>query len=256
MSQKVKLAERIVYASKAVRVAKASRLGIVVSAILTFLIFAVSYYGEVVGNFTFSVDQMAQNAGITLYDDSTTYNYASKLISAKVDNADGMTILCGTEYSNFPLGSNVCIPSDEELSSVDGSNNGLSYLAYTFYVLNGGDSAVDMSATINVLAATKGAEEAVRVRVVVDGVGTTYAKYQSSHGVTPGELEPLTEAFSSLTEVMNQTYYMFQPGEVKKVTIILWYEGEDADHNVNIVGGGVRFDMVFTVTKVYDPSNY
>lgn len=256
MSQKLKLAERIVYASKATRIAKASRLGIVVSAVLTFLIFAVSYYGEVVGNFTFSVDKMAQRAGITLYDDSTALDYSSKLISAKVDNADGMTILCGTEYSSFPLGSDVCIPSDEELSSVDGSNNGFSYLAYTFYVLNGGDSAVDMSATVNLLSATKGAEEAVRVRVIVDGVGITYAKVQSAHGAYPGELEPLTEAFTSLAVVTSQQYYMFQVGEVKKFTIVLWYEGEDADHNKNIVGGGVKFDMVFSVSRVYDPTNY
>ncbi len=252
MSQKVKLAERIVYASKATRVAKASRLGIVVSAVLTFLIFAISYYGEVVGNFTFSVDQMARDAGITIYDDSIVKEFTSRLISNKVDNADGMTGYCGTEYTSFPEGHELCIPTDEVVTSVDGSNNGSSYLAYTFYVENAGTQSVDLTTSITVISATKGAEEAIRVRVIIDGVGTTYARRQSSEGAAPGELEPLTEAFYALTTVMYQEFYMFQPGEVKKVTVLLWYEGEDVDHNIEIVGGGVKLEMEISVSKVYD----
>lgn len=252
MSRKMRLAERIVYVSRATRIAKASRLGIIVSAVLTFLIFAVSYYGEVVGNFTFSVDRMAQNAGITIYDDATVKNFSSRLISDKVDNADGMTAYCGTEYSSFPIGHELCMPGDEVLTSVDGSHNGTSYLAYTFYVENAGDTTVDLSAEIDVISATRGAEEAIRVRVIVDGVGTTYARRQSDRGVAPGELEPLTEAFYAINKVMYQEYFMFEPGDVKKVTVILWYEGEDADHNINIVGGGVKLEMNFSVTKVYN----
>lgn len=252
MSRKVLLAERVVRASKAARVAKASRLGITVSAVLTFMIFAVSYYGTVVGNFTFSVDRMAQNAGITIYDDATTKEYASRLVSTKVDNADGMTGYCGTEYTSFPLGHELCIPTDEVVTSVDGSHNGTSYLAYTFYVENAGDSVVDLTAQINVVSATKGADEAIRVRVIIDGEGTTYARRQTVNGPAPGELEPLTQAFYSINTVMYQEYYMFQPGEIKKVTVLLWYEGEDADHSINIVGGGVKLEMEFSVSKVYD----
>jgi len=254
MSHKAKLAERVVYVSKATRVAKASRIGIIVSALLTFLIFAVSYYGEVVGNFTFSVDRMAQNAGITIYDDATLRDFSSRLIASKVDNADGMTGYCGTEYTDIPVGHELCIPTDEVVTSVDGSHNGDSYLAYTFYVENAGDTAVDLSTKINILSATKGAEEAIRVRVIIDGVGTTYAKVQSSKGKAPGELEPLTEAFYSLTTVMYQEYYNFKPGDIKKVTVVLWFEGEDADHNINLVGGGVKLDMGFSIIKVYDIS--
>lgn len=251
MSQKVKLAERIVYASKATRIARASRLGIVVSAILTFLIFAISYYGQVVGNFTFSVDRLAQNAFITLYDDAEIKNYSSRLIAARVDNADGMTGLCGTEFSYFPIGHEVCIPSDEEIGSVDGSNNGASYIAYTFYVENAGDLVVDLNATVNIISASKGAEEALRVRVIFDGQSTTYAKPQSPKGESPGELEPLTEAFYSIDKVMYQEFNGFLPKDVIKVTIIIWYEGEDADHTINLWGGGVKLDMQFSIGRVY-----
>ncbi|PKK92432.1 MAG: hypothetical protein CVV62_00360, partial [Tenericutes bacterium HGW-Tenericutes-7] len=68
MSQKTKLAVHIVNASKAAKIAKASRLGIVVSAVLVFMIFAVSYYGTLVGNFTFSIDGTAKEAGISMYE--------------------------------------------------------------------------------------------------------------------------------------------------------------------------------------------
>lgn len=251
MSQKIKLAERVISASRATRVAKASRLGIMVSAILTFLIFAISYYGEVVGNFTFTVDRVAQRAGITMYENHVDKDYTARLIATKVSNAEGMTAYCGTEYTNFPVGSDVCLPSDEELTSVDGPNNGASYLVYTFYVENAGDLPVDLSASLNLVSASKGADEALRVRVIIDGIGTTYAKRQSDKGAAPGELEPLTEAFYSPSQVMYQEITLFEPGNIIKVSVVMWYEGEDADHTINLVGGGVKLDMQFSVTNVY-----
>ncbi len=251
MRKTVRLAERVISASRATRISKASRLGIIVSAVLTFLIFAVSYYGEVVGNFTFTVDRVAQNAGITLYENYDLKDYTSRLISDKVENAEGMTSLCGTEYSEFPLGSTVCLPTDAELSMVDGPFNGESFIAYTFYVENGGDAIVDVSSRINIIQTARGAEEALRVRVYIDGIGITYAKRQSTNGTAPGELEPLTESFYSLNEVMYQEFTEFKPGDVMKVTIIIWYEGEDADHTLSLVGGGVKMDMQFSIIRVY-----
>lgn len=252
MSQKVRLAERVVSASRAARVAKASRLGIMVSAILTFLIFAISYYGEVVGNFTFSVDRMAQNAGITMYENATEKDYTSRLIATKVEDNQGMTAYCGTEYTLYQLGDSVCIPSDEELTSKDGSNNGISYISYTFYVENAGDVPVDLIASVNMISSSQGADEAIRVRVIIDGIGITYAKRQSDKGTAPGELEPLTEAFYSPQEVMHEKISYFKPNDIMKVTVVVWYEGEDADHSIAILGGGVKLDMQFTVVEVYD----
>jgi len=98
MSQKVKLASHIVYASKAAKIAKASRLGIVVSAILIFLIFSISYYGTMVGNFTFSVDGFARDAGISMYEYADRKEYRTRIVSEKVDDNHGMTGYCGTEY--------------------------------------------------------------------------------------------------------------------------------------------------------------
>jgi hypothetical protein len=227
-----------------------------VSAILTFLIFAISYYGETVGNFTFTVDRMSQNAGITMYESLDTKEFTSRLISEKVDNADGMTSLCGTEYSNVEVGSYLCIPSDSEIGIVDGNNNGDSYIIYTFYVENAGDAIVDLSAQMNLISASRGAEEAIRVRILIDGVGTTYAMRQSEKGDAPNELEPLTESFYSPQQVFNESITEFKPTDVLKVSVVIWYEGEDADHTINLVGGGVKLDMQFSVTHIYGDDDF
>lgn len=252
MRDKIKLAKHIVYASRAAKVAKASRFGIMASAVLTFMIFAISYYGQRVGNFTFVVDRMATRAGITMFENFETRTETSLLYAPRVDNADGMTAYCGTEYTFVQPGSDLCIPSDEDVSAVDGDNSDKSYLAYTFYIANAGDKWVDVLATITIIDEDKGAINAIRVRVIFDGVGTTYAAPQTALGANPGQPEVLTERFLALREVMNHTFERFAPGEIVKVTVLIWYEGEDVDHNNDILGGGVKFKMDFKVNNVYD----
>jgi hypothetical protein len=257
MSQKGRLAERVMAASKAARLARASRMGIIASALLTFMIFSVSYYGQKVGNFTFTLDRLALESGMTLYDDSIDKEYKTRIIADQVNEADGMTEYCGIRdnegnlLTRFPVGDSVCIPSDEIIASVDGPNNGENYLAYTFYLEHVGSRPVDLQASINLISASKGAEEAVRVRVLINGVGTTYAKPQSATGKNPGEPEPLTTAFLGITTVMQSVFTKYMPGAVTKITIILWYEGEDSNHNVSLHSGGVKFEMKFTVIKIY-----
>jgi len=263
MSAKAKLAERIAYASKAARLAKASRLGIAASAVLSFMIFAISFYGQKVGNFTFSVDRMALQAGITMYETLDGEN-ASRLQAPKVDNAEGMTALCGTEYSRYQTGDDVCVPDDATATALDGPNSLESVLIYTFYVVNAGDADVDLQVKIDLMSASKGAEEAVRVRVIMDmpegedDFAATFAKVQTSRGNNPGQPEPLTESFYDPTRALFKILEgtagtgFFHPGDQIRVTVLLWYEGEDADHNLNIVGGDVKFAMEFAVSKVYN----
>jgi len=252
MGTKSKLAIHIVNASKAAKLARASRLGIVVSAILTFLIFAISYYGIMVGNFTFSVDSFAREAGLSIYEYADVKDYRTRIVSDEVEDNSGMTGLCGTEYYDGSQGDAVCIPPDEDFLTKDGPSNGKSYIAHTFYVENTGDLKLDISASVNILSAYKGAEEALRVRVIINGVATTYAKLQSDKGDNPGEVEPLTTGFYSIDKIMYQEFENIDPSETLKVTIIVWYEGTDFDHGNDIFGGGVKLDMQFSVLRVYE----
>lgn len=251
MGRQAKLAERIIFASRASKVAKFSRFGIAVSALLTFVVFAISYYGEVVGNFTFRVDKRDHQAGISLYKDPNDPIFSPRLNAEKVTNADGMTQFCGTEYSYYDIGDPVCIPSDQEVSSVNGANNGESYLAYTFYLANQGIRVVDLQATATLVSATRGAEESIRLRLIVNDVGTTYARVQSQKGENPGEPEPGTTPWFGEYEILNINFAAFEPDEAVKITVMVWYEGEDPDHNNDIIGGGVKMEMLFNITYIY-----
>ena len=41
-----------------------------------------------------------------------------------------------------------------------------------------------------------------------------------------------------------------------KVSVLIWYEGEDADHTRNLVGGGVKLDMQFSITNIYGDDDF
>jgi hypothetical protein len=143
-----------------------------------------------------------------------------------------------------------------------GNNSGESYLVYTFYVINAGDVGVDLGITVDLKSASKTAEEAIRVRVIFDSANeysaATYARAQTSRGYDPGAAEPLTEMFYSPTRVLYKEfknlpqYGFIHPGDFIRITVLLWFEGEDADHNLNIVGGGVKLSMEITVIETYE----
>jgi hypothetical protein len=252
MRKNTKLASHIIYASKAQKIAKASRLGIIVSAVLTFLVFSISYYGTQVGNFTFTVDGFARNAGIAMYEYANNKEYKTRIVSNKVEDNFGMTAYCGTEYYDGAYGTDVCMPLDEDVVSIDGPSNGTAYIAHTFYVENAGEKKLDMEASVNILSAYRGAEEALRVRVLINGFGSTYAKVQSGNGSFPGMVEPLTESFYSIDKVYHEEFLGLNPGDFIKVTVMVWFEGVDPDHTNELYGGGVKLDMQFSVTEVYD----
>ncbi|QLY40087.1 hypothetical protein HF295_04105 [Hujiaoplasma nucleasis] len=252
MGRKVRLADKVLFASKAFRLTKTARFGIIVTAILSFLIFAISFYGMEAGNFTFTVDQRAYQIGVSLYENLDNKQFSTRLLADKVDNADGMTDLCGIMPDRDP-GHPSCIPPNEEIHSVEGSNNGESYIAYTFYVemQSNGNYAADLLAEIDVISTSKGAEEALRVKVIIDGEATVYAKRQSENGQNPGELEPyVDQSFFGPSTIMRQTFTNFFPGDIKKVSVVIWYEGYDPDHTINLWSGGVKLAMNFTVTNI------
>ncbi|MDA3931147.1 MAG: hypothetical protein PF513_00265 [Tenericutes bacterium] len=253
MNKKRKLAQRVVFASKATKLSKIARFGIVVTAMLTFLIFSVSFYGLESGNFTFTVDEKARQAGISLYEDPGIKLLTTRIIANEVEDADGMTDLCNTEYTERPLGHKECIPPDETLISVDGSNNGKSYIAHTFYLemISSKDYIGDLVMTLDIISTSRGAEEAMRVKLFINDVPTIYGKSQSENGNSPGDLEIMVdEPFYSNDIIMKKTFNEFSPGDIVKFTIVVWYEGEDRDHTINLWGGGVKLEMNFTLKNI------
>ena len=140
----------------------------------------------------------------------------------------------------------------------DGSHNGSNYIAYTFYAENQGKEVINYWRTIEITDVIKNADEAIRVKVIKDGVESKYAKISP----VTGEAEDGTIAFLKEDEIVD-TYHRgdkdknkgivmlekeenFKPGDVHKYTVVIWIEGEDRECVDDIIGGEVKMRMRLT----------
>ena len=90
---------------------------------------------------------------------------------------------------------------------------------------------------------TNGIDEAIRLKLYVDGVPTTYAKTASDgSGAEPG-----TEEFYSSDVLAVGRRDNFSSGSVTKFTIVLWLEGTDRDCIDSVKGGAMRLEMFIEI---------
>ena len=129
------------------------------------------------------------------------------------------------------------LPAD--LDSVEGEHNGSNYLAYTFFVKNGGEETSDYRIVLNILSVIKNVDEAVRVKMYFNGEETVYAKKNS----TTNEPETNTQPFVSDTQVMNYLRKGIEPNGVDRITVVIWLEGDDPDCIDNILGGEMKMEL-------------
>lgn len=90
---------------------------------------------------------------------------------------------------------------------------------------------------------TRDLDSALRVRIYEDGEPTTYAKTRSDGG---GAEDGCVEFLSS-TVIARKQVKAFAPGDIKKYTIVLWLEGNDADCVDALIGGTLKVAMMFSV---------
>lgn len=203
------------------------------------------------GRFTVS---MAGNLyGIQLADNEDFENPTLQLYGSAVENMDNITkhwLL----NKNGELGDDPVYDSYADIDKVYGDHNGTNYLAYTFSVRNGGeavpggeDATVDYLASLEVVTAYKGADEAIRVMVFINGKPTTYAKPRVSDGKK--ETFEADKNFISDTMVMQYTRKNFKVDESDRYTVVVWLEGEDPECVNDIMGGEVKLKMTLEVLE-------
>ncbi len=129
----------------------------------------------------------------------------------------------------------------EDIDTRAGSNKSQdNYIAYTFYMQNG-DSDVSYEYQLSMSGISNGIDEAVRVRVYVDGTPTTYAKLKSDGS---GELEEdADKEFYSDSIICKERVDNFLAKEIERITVVIWLEGNDPECNDPIIGGQIRIDM-------------
>ena len=199
---------------------------LLIAILLLAIPYGLSVWVNKAGNFTVLVPKEFDGV-LTL---SNTADFANPTTVIKADIVPEMTNIT---KSWLP----------QTLHEVDGPHNGTDYIAHTFYLKNTGTEAVNYQAAINVESATLGADEAVRVMVVRNGVETVYAK--SKKGST--QPEPNTTPFVSSARAMLEDAKGFQANGVDKYTVVIWLEGEDPECVDNIKGGEVKMSMNFKV---------
>ena len=129
-----------------------------------------------------------------------------------------------------------------DLDKINGSHNGDNYMAYTFYCRNAGTEAVTYEYELFIANMTLEIEDAVRIRLYVNGEYEDYAKTRNDgQGAEPGTTEFLTE------ETILRKELHLTPGEYTKFTIVVWLEGDDPECVDTILGGVFKIDMNMSV---------
>lgn len=199
-----------------------SALSVLLILVLLLYIAAILY--RKTGSFTVHLDKydMARNC-LTL-SESRTMDYHTSQLEADIN--EYMTNISGDS-----------IPDNVDM--IDGQHNGENYIAYTFYMKNTGQVAVPYEYSLKVSNVTRDLDEAIRIRLYVDGKANTYAKTRSD-GMGP---ELGTKEFYSESIAVQGRTENFQPGAQTKFTVVMWIEGDDPDCIDWLIGGRLRADM-------------
>lgn len=214
-------------------------LTIILIILLLFLfgLFACTTYIKS-GNFTVTASSEAFNAGLAL--------------SETKDFSNPQRILEGSKYEEMREGTYPLIP--EDVDQYEGSKNfnegGMYYFTYSFYVKNTGTDDAGYSAKLNLDSVTEGADEALRVMIIKDGKRITYGKPRLG---TNNVLEVYADKnFVSNRLVATVTNDNLKAGDMEKITVVLWFEGEDPECVNDILEGEVKLSMDLNVYKPLD----
>ena len=201
---------------------------LIMLVILMSVVFVVSALYSQSGSFTVSVNKVDMTKyGLSL-SESREMTHLSSQLNAKI--SESITNIAGE-----------IIP--DNIDEIDGVHNGVNYIAYTFYLQNRGDVAVPCEYAVDMSNITNGLDEAIRLRLYVNGEPTTYAKTKRD-GTGP---EPGTVEFYSSTVMAKGRIELLAPGEVTKFTVVLWIEGHDPDCLDQLVGGQLKAEMNISI---------
>lgn len=207
---------------------RASAAALAVLVLLTIILYIIAALYMKTGSFTVRVDKV----------DMTKYGLRL---------SESRDMFYPTSHLNAEIEKNITnIAEDwlpDNLGMIDGDHSGPNYIAYTFYLQNGGDVEVSYEYSVIMSNVTNALDEAIRLRLYVNDVPTNYAKTRSD-GKGP---EEGAKEFYSSTLMMKDRKDGFMPGDVTKFTVVLWIEGNDPDCVDWLIGGEMKVEMDFSI---------
>lgn len=201
----------------------------IAGALLLGLVYAISAVYMVTGSFTVNVNKYEMvKHGLSLSEHSDL-SQPTSVLNAKIDQSI-------TNIAEEDLPDNV--------DQIDGVHNGKNHIAYTFYLFNAGTTdEISYEWQVKMSNVFNGIDEAIRLKLYIDGVPTTYAKTASDGSGA----EPNTTAFYSTDIMARGRKDNFVSGSVTKFTIVLWLEGTDPDCVDWIKGGRMKIEMSMSI---------
>ncbi len=201
---------------------------LVMMTILASVLYASAALYKQTGSFTVSLNKFEMTKyGLTL-SESRDMSYKTSNLNAKI--AEDITNMA---KEGLP----------KNLDDIDGTHNGENYIAYTFYLQNAGEVAVSYEYDVTMSNITNGLDEAIRLRLYVDGEYTDYAKTASDgSGAEPG-----TTPFYSAVSMTKGRVDDFAPDDITKFTVVIWIEGNDPDCIDWLIGGQLKVDMNMSI---------
>lgn len=203
---------------------------------LNIVIVLALFLGQDAGNFVVQVEDGTIKKTLKITESIENPEYRTRL------EGNGYLNLSDTTYSMF----------DEKIDSYianggDYVDEDVCIYAYTFYVLNDNDEALDIKATLNYSNVTRNLDKAIRVMTV-----STYAGeriYQAKDEVEKdyGATYPKVLEFASSEEIYNEVLLGVEPNDYIKYSVLFWLEGNDPDCVDSILNGTIKFSLKLSI---------
>lgn len=210
---------------------------LVIMAIFLIIIYVILRIVYDTGRFTIILDKAGDPmSGLIIYNSLEEKKSQQKLQAETIDFF--------TNISQSWLPENI---GDE----AEGCHNGTNYIAYTFYIENQSDNAMDYWYEVVLDDVIKNVDEALRVMIILNGEKTIYAKLNS----TTKEPEKDTKAFYSDDRVAVECRKDFESGEIDKCTVVIWIEGNDPECLDDLIGGEIKMHMSIIEDHITQDNN-
>lgn len=216
--------------------------------------YAWSAITELAGSFTVQLNLNTMQSGFVLSETEDFKVKTGRLISEELDGVNAMTL------DDMP----------KDLDEHDGTNNGLHYVAYSFYIRNDGSKPESYEYVLNMSDSSRGADEAIWCMLFEDGHQAIYAQpsadgdperlfgfkyppffsqaydkeyqyYQKENGRWGVQ----TTMWESHDVIVRGIVRDVPPGDVHHYTVIFWVEGYDPECTDSILDGYGKFYMEF-----------
>ena len=225
-----------------------SVMGVILA--LMALVYVISLLFNRYGSFTVTVRDFNDRNYMLSLCENDRFNTATSMLNSKA--AKNVTNISRTSLP-------------ENLNDVNGEHNGDNYVAYTFYLKNTGTASYSYDYTLNISRATLNIDSAVRVRlyftpdyykaetdqVNYGGAYTEYAKPKTNgNGLPETEIDgTVMTNFVSSEVITNGRVDNFNPGDMAKITVVIWIEGDDPDCTDDLLGGQFKVDMIMSIVS-------